>query len=102
MQAIKRVDPTIDAITSEVIRNGLESTTEEMGLTVQKLAHSLIFGECKDFSVGIFDADAQAVAFAQYTPGHQGGMQTSIEAQTRDMSEPLCYTIRLLSRGYGS
>jgi len=74
MASNKHVHATIDPITSEVIRNSLESTTEEMGLTVQKLAHSLIFGECKDFSVGIFDAEAQAVAFAQYTPGHQGGM----------------------------
>ena len=85
MASNKHVHATIDPITSEVIRNSLESTTEEMGLTVQKLAHSLIFGECKDFSVGIFDAEAQAVAFAQYTPGHQGGMQTSIQAIMREI-----------------
>ena len=70
----------VDPITLEVIRNSLESTVEEMGITVQKLAHSPIFSESKDFSVAVFDAEAQLAALAQYTPGHQGGMQSAIEA----------------------
>ena len=70
----------VDHITLEVIRNSLESTVEEMGITVQKLAHSPIFSESKDFSVAVFDAEAQLAALAQYTPGHQGGMQSAIEA----------------------
>ena len=73
----------IDPITLEVIRNSLESTVEEMGITVQKLAHSPIFSESKDFSVAVFDAEAQLVALAQYTPGHQGGMQSAIERDLR-------------------
>ena len=74
-----------DPVTLEVIRNNLESIVEEMGHTVQRLAHSLIFAECKDFSVALFNSDAELVACAQYTPGHQGGMQTAIAATLKEI-----------------
>ena len=74
-----------DPVTLEVIRNNLESIVKEMGYTVQRLAHSLIFAECKDFSVALFNSDAELVACAQYTPGHQGGMQTAIEATLKEI-----------------
>jgi len=80
-----RSEKCADPVTLEVIRNSLESTVEEMGYTVQKLAHSLIFAECKDFSVGLLSSDAELVALAQYTPGHQGGMQTAIEATLKEI-----------------
>ena len=69
-----------DPITVEVVRSSLESTVEQMGVTVMRLAHSPLFTESKDFSVAVFDQDAQLAALAQYTPGHQGGMQTALEA----------------------
>ena len=74
-----------DPVTIEVIRNNLESIVEEMGHIVQRLAHSLIFAECKDFSVALFNARAELVACAQYTPGHQGGMQTAIAATLKEI-----------------
>jgi len=70
----------IDPITVEIIRSSLESAAEEMGATISKLAHSLIFAECKDFSVAIFTADAELLALAQYVPSHQGGMKTNLDA----------------------
>lgn len=72
-----------DPITVEVIRNSLESAVAETGVTITKLAHSLIFAECKDFSVAIFTADAELLALAQYIAAHQGGMKTNIDAVLR-------------------
>jgi N-methylhydantoinase B/oxoprolinase/acetone carboxylase alpha subunit len=74
-----------DPITTEVIRNSLESIVEEMGITIQNLAHSLIFAECKDFSVGLFSSDAELVTCAKFIPGHLGGMQTALEATLKEI-----------------
>lgn len=76
-----------DPITVEVIRNSLESAVEEMGLTITRLAHSLIFAECKDFSVALFNADAELLALAQYVPAHQGGMKTNLDAVLRTVGK---------------
>lgn len=73
----------IDPITVEIIRNSMESAVEEMGATITKLAHSLIFAECKDFSVAILTSDAELLALAQYVPPHQGGMKTNLDAVLR-------------------
>lgn len=70
-------------ITVEVIRNSLESAVAETGATISKLAHSMLFAECKDFSIGILTADAELLALAQYIPAHQGGMKTNADAILR-------------------
>ncbi len=70
-------------ITVEVIRNSLESAVAETGATISMLAHSMLFAECKDFSIGILTADAELLALAQYIPAHQGGMKTSCDAILR-------------------
>lgn len=70
-------------ITVEVIRNSLESAVAETGATITKLAHSMLFAECKDFSIGILTADAELLALAQYIPAHQGGMKTNADAILR-------------------
>lgn len=73
----------MDPITVEVIRNSLQSIVDEMGLTIIRLAHSLIFAECRDFSVAIFSADAELLAFAQYVAAHQGTMKSNLDAVLR-------------------
>ncbi len=73
----------LNPITVEVIRNSLESAVAETGATITKLAHSLLFAECKDFSVGILTSDAELLALAQYIPAHQGGMKTNADAILR-------------------
>lgn len=67
-------------ITVEVIRNGLESAVAETGATITKLAHSMLFAECKDFSVAILTSDAELLTLAEYIPAHQGGMKSNADA----------------------
>lgn len=83
MTEFKPVDP----ITIEVIRNSLEASVEEMGMTVSRLAHSIIFAENKDFSVALFTRDAELLALAQYVPAHQGGMATNLAAVLETIGE---------------
>ena len=86
-----RSEVKVDPVTTEVIRNNLESTVEEMGLIMTKLAHSLIFAETKDFSVGILSKDGELLALAQYVPGHQGGMQTNMWAVLKEIPKEELY-----------
>ena len=72
-----------DPITVEVIRNSLETAAQEMGITVGKLAHSIIFSEGKDFSAAIFTDGAEPLALAQYIPSHQGGIKTNLDSVLR-------------------
>ena len=59
---------TIDPITLEVLRNGLESIADEMGVVLKHTSFSPNIKERMDASCAIFDADAQLVAQAEHVP----------------------------------
>ena len=82
---------TPNPITVEVIRSSLESAVAETGVTITKLAHSMVFAECKDFSVAIFTADGELLAQAQFIAAHQGGMKTNIDALFRIIGKDNLY-----------
>lgn len=68
----------VDPITQEVVGNYLRSTANEMGVTMMRTAYSSIL-IAKDFSTGIFDAEANIVGQAEYVPIHIASMQYSVE-----------------------
>ena len=45
----------IDAVTTEIIRNGMVAATEEMKSNLMRTAYNMIIYEALDFTVGIFD-----------------------------------------------
>ncbi len=71
--------PKVDPITFEIIFNWLQSICAEMGATVHSAAHNPLFAETKDFSCALFDHEGHMVAMGEYLPGHQGGMQNTLE-----------------------
>src|SRR5258708_10582839 len=71
---------TVDPITLEVLRNGLESIADEMGAVLRRTAFSPNIKERMDASCAIFDAEAQLVAQAEHVPVHLGSMLRSVEA----------------------
>jgi N-methylhydantoinase B len=85
------IENTANPITVEVIRSSLESAVAETGATITKLAHSLVFAECKDFSVAVFTWDGELLAQAQYIAAHQGGMKTNIDAMFRIIGKENLY-----------
>jgi N-methylhydantoinase B len=71
---------TIDPITLEVLRNGLESIADEMGVVLKRTSFSPNIKERMDASCAIFDADAQLVAQAEHVPVHLGSMLRAVKA----------------------
>ena len=72
---MRRVDP----ITVEVVRNALVATADEMKINLARTAYSTIIYEVLDFSVGVFDADANIIAQASGLPIFLGNLSAAIE-----------------------
>jgi N-methylhydantoinase B/oxoprolinase/acetone carboxylase alpha subunit len=70
----------LDPITLEVIRNGLISTSREMGLTLLRTSYSPVLNEGKDFSTAIFDSEGQMVAQMEGCPIHMATMGFAVKA----------------------
>ena len=71
---------TIDPVTLEVLRNGLESIADEMGAVLKRTSFSPNIKERMDASCAIFDAEAQLVAQAEHVPVHLGSMLRAVGA----------------------
>ncbi|HTZ35712.1 MAG TPA: hydantoinase B/oxoprolinase family protein [Stellaceae bacterium] len=71
---------TIDPITLEVLRNGLESIADEMGVVLKHTSFSPNIKERMDASCALFDAEAQLVAQAEHVPVHLGSMLRAVKA----------------------
>ena len=75
MSAVK---PVFDAITLEVLKNGLEATAQEMGAVLKLTSFSPNIKERMDASCAIFDARAQLIAQAEHVPVHLGSMLRAV------------------------
>jgi len=70
--------PVFDAITLEVLKNGLEATAQEMGAVLKLTSFSPNIKERMDASCAIFDARAQLIAQAEHVPVHLGSMLRAV------------------------
>lgn len=71
-----------ELITAEIVRNYLETVSEEMSKIVENTAISQIFSEAHDYSTGIFYSDGEQVSIvarAQAVPVHIFAALTSVE-----------------------
>jgi N-methylhydantoinase B len=66
------VEPSVDPITLEVIRNKLDDIADEMEITLLKSSHSAIVKEALDASAAVFDAEGEQIAQATAAPIHLG------------------------------
>jgi N-methylhydantoinase B len=72
---------TIDPITFEVLRNAFMSVVDEMGLMLERVGHSLVVSEGRDFSAAICDADGRMVAEGKEDlPAHVGTLPHTVKA----------------------
>lgn len=71
---------TLDPIVREVLRNGLVSTSREMGLTLLRTSYSPILNEGKDFSTAIFTRQGDMIAQMEGCPIHMASMSFAIRA----------------------
>jgi 5-oxoprolinase (ATP-hydrolysing) len=68
----------VDPIRLELFNKRFMSVAEQMGLTLEKTAHSVNIKERLDFSCAVFDAQGGLVANAPHMPVHLGSMGASV------------------------
>lgn len=71
---------TLDPVTLEVIRNGLDAIADEMELVLLRSAFSSIVKEGLDASAAVFDAAGQTIAQAVAIPIHLGALAHAVQA----------------------
>src|SRR5262245_5609811 len=71
---------TVDPITLELVRNGLESTVDEMALTLVRTAYSANLKNAMDLSSAICDSDMHLIAQGLTLPLHLGSLPDAMQA----------------------
>jgi N-methylhydantoinase B len=69
-----------DPVTTEILRNGLVATTEEMKANLMRTAYNMIIYEALDFTVGLFDCDGNTISVGIGLPTFIRGMSNTVKA----------------------
>jgi len=78
-----------DPVLLEVFNNLFMSVAEQMGVVLEKTAHSVNMKERLDFSCAVFDAAGNLIANAPHMPVHLGSMGESVKAVIAEMGSDL-------------
>jgi 5-oxoprolinase (ATP-hydrolysing) len=70
----------VDPVRLEIFNQLFMSVAEQMGVVLEKTAHSVNIKERLDFSCAVFDGDGALVANAPHVPVHLGSMGESVRA----------------------
>ncbi|HTH97044.1 MAG TPA: hydantoinase B/oxoprolinase family protein [Stellaceae bacterium] len=73
----------LDAVTVEVVRNGLLAITEEMKTNLMRTAYNLIIYEALDFTVGLFTVTGETISIGLGLPMFIRGMAETVKAKLR-------------------
>src|ERR1043165_5509970 len=83
---------SIDAFTTEVIRNAVVAITDEMKSNLMRTAYNMIIYEAEDFTVGLFDAEGNTISIGLGLPMFIRGLSDAIKAKlahwSREQIEP--------------
>ena len=75
------VSSTADPVITEIVRNGLIATTEEMKIILMRTAYNMIIYEALDFTVGLFDAEGNTISIGLGLPMFIRGMSDTVKAK---------------------
>ena len=73
----------VDAVTVEIVRNGVLAVTEEMKTNLMRTAYNLIIYEALDFTVGLFTAEGDTISIGLGLPMFIRGMSETVKAKIR-------------------
>jgi len=76
-------DTELDPVRLELFNKRFMSVAEQMGVALERTAHSVNIKERLDFSCAVFDADGGLVANAPHMPVHLGSMSASVRAAAK-------------------
>jgi N-methylhydantoinase B len=79
--AMTFISSGVDAFTAEVIRSSAVAITNEMKTNLMRTAYNMIIYEAEDFTVGIFDADGNAISIGLGLPMFIRGLSDAIKAK---------------------
>lgn len=79
-QPVRETSRRIDPITTEVVRNALETIAEEMGNALRRTALSVVVKDMRDYSCAVFDARGHMVAAALDIPSLLASMAPALQA----------------------
>src|SRR4051794_701840 len=71
----------VDPITAEIVRSALVAITDEMKTNLMRPAYNMIIYESLDFTVGLFDAEGDAVSIGLGLPMFIRGLSDAIKAK---------------------
>ncbi len=69
-----------DPVMLEIFNNLFMNIAEQMGIVLEKVAHSVNMKERLDFSCAVFDAQGNLIANAPHVPVHLGSMGASVRS----------------------
>ena len=75
----RRADPII----TEIVRNGLVATTEEMKSNLMRTAYNMIIYEALDFTVGLFDREGNTISIGIGLPTFIRGMSNTVKGMIK-------------------
>jgi N-methylhydantoinase B/oxoprolinase/acetone carboxylase alpha subunit len=73
-----RTAQKIDPITLEVVRGGITSLCQLMGVSMERSSYSPVFSEGLDYSFALFDGNGEMISQAAFDPCHLGAMPQAV------------------------
>lgn len=88
-RVVPKPERRIDPITTEVIRNALETIAEEMGDALRRTALSVVVKDMRDYSCAVFDAHGRMIAAALDIPSLLASMAPALQAAIQKWGEEI-------------
>src|SRR3990170_6646494 len=79
----QRADPVV----TEIVRNAVIATTEEMKTNLMRTAYSMIIYEAQDFTVGLFNTRGDIISIGIGLPSFIRGMSDTVKAMLAHYGE---------------
>src|SRR5690349_10829377 len=73
----------VDAVLTEIVRNGVIAVTEEMKTNLMRTAYNMIIYEALDFTVGLYTPEGETVSIGLGLPSFIRGMAETVKAKLR-------------------
>jgi N-methylhydantoinase B len=77
----------VDAVLTEIIRNGVLAVTEEMKTNLMRTAYNMIIYEALDFTVGLYTDKGETVSIGLGLPSFIRGMSNTIKSKIKHFGE---------------
>jgi N-methylhydantoinase B len=73
----------VDAVLTEIVRNGVIAVTEEMKTNLMRTAYNMIIYEALDFTVGLYTPEGETVSIGLGLPSFIRGMAETVKAKLK-------------------